>query len=229
MSARGVPLTVGGAFRAALSDFFYNSLRLVGANVVWGAGLLLLVVFAVSWLPGAAIVLVLLALPTAGIFRLAALIARDRPASFSDSLEAWRELLVPALAIGLVVGGLTVVLGSNLFVGILTGQLLGWALGTLAFWGLVATWVVVLVFWPLVADPDRSGEPLATRLRLAVAVVFAMPLRVALLFAALAVVIIVSTIMFAALLTISIAFAALVLARFVLPVADRIEGRAAAE
>jgi len=217
--------SLGGAFRDALSDFFYNSLRLLGANLAWGVVFLAFIFLAFAWLPGAIVALVVLIIPTAGLFRLAALIARDRPASFSDAVTGWREFSIPALEVGVAVVGATVVLGANMIVGLWTGQLIGWVIATLAFWGLVAVWAVAIVLWPLLADPERVNDPLATRVRLAATIVLAWPVRVALLACAIGIVLVASTIMLAALLTISVAFVALVASRFVIPLADRIEHR----
>ena len=70
---------LGGAIRASFSDYYFNSMRLVPANVVWGAGLVGIVLVALVWPLGGLLLLPLLALPTAGIFRLAARIVRVAP------------------------------------------------------------------------------------------------------------------------------------------------------
>lgn len=169
--------------------------------------------------------LLLLSLPTAGVFRLAALIAREQPTAFTDSLDAWRRYLSAALVTGALVGGTALVLMLNLVVGFASGNPVGWAFGTLAAWGLLAIGSVALAFWPLLVDPLRDGQPLRTRVWLAGAVVFASPVRYGLLMLVLAFVVVASTIAFAALITVSIAFVALALCRYVLPAADRLEGR----
>lgn len=195
------------------------------ANVVWGAGFLgvlaLVFVAPLFALPA----LVLLSLPTAGVFRLAALIAREQPTAFTDSLDAWRRYLSAALVTGALVGGAVLILTINLLVGLTSGNPVGWMLGTLAAWGLLAIGSVALAFWPLMMDPLREGQPLRGRLWLSGAVVFASPLRYGLLTLVLALIVVASTIAFAALVTVSIAFVALVLCRYVLPAADRLEGR----
>lgn len=213
------------SLRDATSDFYFNSWRLVPANAIWGLGFALFIFLLLTWLPAALLVLVLLALPTAGIFRLAALLARERPIGFSDSLDAWRAFLRPALLTGAVIGGTSVVLVFNILIGLSSGEPIGWAFGTMAGWGLVAVWVVALAFWPLLVDPAREDEPLLDRLRLAAMIVLSSPLRFGGLLLVLGAVLAVSFVLFAALLTITIAFIALVLARFVLPAADRLEGR----
>lgn len=218
-------LAVGPSIRAAITDFFFNSWRLVPANVIWGLGMILVVLLLYVWPLSALVTLILLSLPTAGIYRLAALIVRDQPVAFSDALSAWREFLRPALLIGAALVGITTVLTVNLIVGFTSTDPIAWAVGTLAAWGLLATWTVALLVWPLVVDPLRDGQPLVQRLQLAGTLLLLAPLRVASLLLVMSAVFVVSAILFAALLTVSIAFIALVTTRYVLPAADRIEGR----
>lgn len=217
---------MGGSLRAALTDFYFNSWRLVPANALWGAALVGLVLVALIYPFGALLLAILLAVPTAGIFRLAVLIVREQPVAFSDALVAWRQFLVPALLTGAVLIVVTALLGFNLALGLTTVDPLLWSLGTLAGWGLLAVWMVALPFWVLLVDPLREGDPLRTRLRLAAMLVLISPLRYAILFLMMTILLIASTILFAALLTLAIAFIALVMARYTLPAADRLEGRA---
>ena len=63
----------------------------MAANIVWGIGLVATLVLLATTsplppLPAA----IAFALPTAGIFRLAAVIGRDEPASMGDAFAAWR-------------------------------------------------------------------------------------------------------------------------------------------
>ncbi len=219
--------TVRGSVRVALSDFYFNSIRLVAANVVWGIGLIVvLVVFASAPLIFAVVAAIALALPTAGIFRIAAIIARDQPADLSDAFGAMRSHALPALAVGALVIGSVVVLGFNFAVGLVAGDPLWLLIGTLAGWGLLALFVGTSAFWPLLLDPVRQGVPLKKKVEVALAVVFSSPGRYLGLTLINAAILIVSTVAFAALLTISIAFVALTLCRYVLPTADRLEGRA---
>jgi uncharacterized membrane protein YesL len=217
---------LGVALRSALTDFYFNSWRLVPANALWGLGLVVTAVVAFA-APGLAVLLtVLLAVPTIGIYRLAALIVRDRQVSFSDALSAWRSHLLPALVTGVALVGLTVGLGFNMLVGLASGEPILWTLATLAGWGLLATWLVALPFWPLLVDPVRDDMRLRQRARLAVTLVLVSPLRFGMLLALMLVVFVASAIFFAALVTISIAFIALVVTRYTLPAADRLEQRA---
>jgi hypothetical protein len=214
-----------GSLRSALVDFFYNSWRLVPANLIWAAvGLGVLAAFVV-WPIGGLLALALLALPTAGVFRLAALIVRDRPVSFSDGLSAWRAYFGPAVVGGVALTLLSSLLLFNVSLGFDARDPLGWAFGTAAVWGLLVIWTLAIVFWPLLVDPQREREPVRSRLRLAGLLVLVFPFRFGLLLLLMVVLFVASSIFLAALVTISIAFMALVLARYVLPAADRLEGR----
>ena len=219
------PQRVGAAIRAAFTDYYFNSMRLVPANVVWGAGLVAIVVVGLAWPLGGLLLLPLLALPTAGIFRLAGGIVRVAPdPGWRDVVWPYRHAAGPSLALGGGVVAATVVLGTNLVAGIGgMGDLVGWALATLAGWGLVAVWSTALVAWPLVADPARDGQPLLRRLRLAVALLLVNPVRIGALAIVVAITTAISTILTAALLTISVAFVALVACRIVYPLADHLE------
>jgi hypothetical protein len=77
----------------------------------------------------------------------------------------------------------------------------------------------------LLVDPRRADITIRARLRTAVLLVVAEPVRMVALGASLAVLIVASAIAFAALVTISVAFAALLSSRFVLPAADRLDAR----
>ncbi|MBA3308397.1 MAG: hypothetical protein H0T04_06895 [Chloroflexi bacterium] len=218
---------LGGAVRSAAVDLYFNSWRLVPANAIWGLLLLITVAVAVYWFVGAVLLLVVLAIPTAGIYRLAALIARGDAAAFSDAVEAYRRYLRRALLLGLIGTVGTTVLGINILTGLLTlGGPLGWAIATAAAWGLVIFWAWLLCLWPLVVDPRREGASLREQMRLAALLVLALPLRIGVLLMATALLLALSTVLFAALITITLAYCALLGCRYVLPAADRLEGRA---
>lgn len=218
---------LGGALRAAAVDLYFNSWRLVPANAIWGALLLLVVAASVYWLPGAVVLLLVLAIPTAGIYKLAALIARGDASAFSDAIEAYRLYLRPALVLGPIATGGTAVFGTNVLTGLLTlGGPLGWAIATAAVWGLVILWAWLLCLWPLVVDPRREGLGLRQTMRLAALLVLAFPFRIGALMLVTALLLVISTVLFAALVTVAVAFCALLGCRYVLPAADRLEGRA---
>lgn len=215
---------LGVAIRAAFSDYYFNSMRLVPANVAWGAGLIVVVLVGLVWPLGGLLLLPLLALPTAGIFRLAARIVRVAPdAGRQDILWPYRHAVRPALLLGVGLVAATVILATNLLVGIGQGQPGGWVLATLAGWGLVAVWGATLVVWPLIVDPAREAQPLLARLRLAAALLLVQPLRIGALAIAVAITTAISAVLTAALLTISVSFIALVACRVVYPAADRLE------
>jgi hypothetical protein len=197
----------------------------VPANVIWGI-LALLTLALVQILPfvGLLFFLLVMPFPTAGIFRLSALIARGQPTHFSDAL-AWRSFGRRALAVGLVVGGLTIVLGFNIVIGLNSTDPLSWAFATAAFWGLLVLWLVAAAVWPLFFDPLRGDERLTDLVRLAALVILVNPVRYLVLMFVLGVFLLISTILAAAIVTISVAYFALTMAFYAIPGADRIEGR----
>jgi hypothetical protein len=229
--AKPSPTRLGAAIRASFTDYYFNSMRLVPANIVWGAGLVGIVLVALVWPLGGLLLLPLLALPTAGIFRLAARIVRvDPDPGWQDVLWPYRHAVGRTLALGVGVVAASVVLGTNLIAGIAgQGDLIGWVLATLAAWGLVAIWAGLLVAWPLVVDPARDGQSLRSRLRIAATVLFVRPTRIAALAIAVAVITAVSAVLMAALLTISVAYIALVACRVVYPAADQLQAAMAGE
>jgi hypothetical protein len=215
---------LGPAFRAAATDFYYQSIRLVPANVAWGAGFLGVIAIAAWVSPIFALVIApLLGLPFVGIVRLASQIVRGEDVVLADFGSAMVTYALPALAAGIGMLVATLVFAANVASGIGVGGPIGWGFATLAAWGLAATWVVSVALWPLLVDPAREAIPVARRARLAGLLVLASPVRFAALAAALAVIALVSAVATPALLSVSVAFVALVAARFVLPAADRLE------
>ena len=222
------PLREGGlrsALRAAAFDFYYQSIRLVPANILWGIAFLAVLAFGVGGGPiSTLLVCPLLAIPYVGVVRLAASTARGHDVVLSDVWRAYRRFGLPALGVGVAVTLGVALLGSNIVAGAAAGSFFGWAFATLAGSGLLAIWVLSFPLWILMVDPERDERPLRDRLRLAVLVVLAAPGRMALLSLVLTIILLVSTVAFAALLTISVSFTSLVAARYVLPLADRLEG-----
>ncbi len=219
---------VGQALRRAGVDGYYQSIRLVPANLAWGLVFLLVVVvvLAGAWLPIIAAV-ALLAIPWLGIVRLTAQIVRGHDAVLSDVPNAWRRWFLPGLAAGLCFAGATAILWSNVLLGVIGGGVVGWSLATLAGWGLVLGWLFALCFWPILVDPQREGIGLVGAARLAGLLVLAVPLRLAGVGLTLALIALVSTILFAAIVTVSAAFIGLTASHFVLPAADELERRLA--
>jgi hypothetical protein len=226
------PLPVGDglwpALRAAAVDFYYHSIRLVVANLVWG------VAFFVIWsltIAGAPLlgflVAPLLAVPWVGVVRLAALIARGDDVVLSDAFGAYRGYLVPALVAGVATTAGLGLLGWNVASGLWSGGPIGWVFATLAGWGFAVGAAISLAFWPLLVDPRRAGRPFLATVRLAALVVLAHPIRMAGFGLVVVVVGAVGTIAAAAIVTFALAWIALAACRVVLPLADRLEGAAA--
>ena len=215
---------IRSALRAAAVDFYYQSIRLVPANVLWGVAFLAVLAIGIGTGPLAPLVLApLLAIPYVGVVRLAALTARGRDVVLSDVWSAYRAFGLTALALGAAQTLAVAVLASNAVAGATAGGPIGWVFATLASSGLIATWVVGFPLWVLVVDPDRADRPLRSRLRLAVLLAIAAPGRLGALALVLAVILAISTVAFAALITISVAYAELAAARFILPLSDRFE------
>jgi len=207
-----------------LSDFYFNSIRLVAANLIWSAAVVVLWVGFLA-APPVAVLTPLLAFPTASLFRIASLTHRGGLTSFWDGLAVWRTSAAPILLLGVALAGCVAVFLFNLSIGIVSGSPIGWSLATLAAWGLAVTWVFAWVAWPVLLDPSRSDRSVRDRLRLAGLLVIAFPLRFAGLGLVLGLLLLASTMAVVVLATIGVAFAALVAARYVLPAADRLERR----
>jgi uncharacterized membrane protein YesL len=215
---------MGTALRAALSDYYFNSMRLVAANVLWGAGLIGVLLVGLAWPLGALLLLPLLALPAAGIFRMAARIVRGEPdVGLRDILWPYRAALGSTLLLGGAFVAVLLVLATNVIVGIVQAAGAGWVIATLAAWGLVAVWTGALVAWPLIVDPARSDQPLGDRLRLAGGLLLVDPVRFGALAVVVALVSLISVVLTAAILTVSVSFVALLACRTVYPAADRLQ------
>jgi uncharacterized membrane protein YesL len=226
VEAHGGKRTPGiwSGLRAALTDFYFNSGRLVGANVVWGVAAVGLALVWLAWPLGTLILAPLLAFPTVGIFRVAArIVRRDGPVSFGDAFTAYRDYAGPTFILGLASVAAGLVLGTNAVVGLTQVEPVGWVIGTLATWGLVVAWCGLIVVWPIVVDPDRADESLRRRLRLVGLLLLAQPGRFALLGIVVALIAVVCTILVVALLTVGVSYIALVACRVVYPTADAFE------
>lgn len=217
-------MSLGGALRTSMHDFYFNSWRLAPANLLWGA-VLILAVIASPGSPIGLLLLIALAVPTAGIYRMSALIARGQPAGFSDFLDGMRRLGPVAALLGLGAAALGYVFTTNVFVGLGADNPLGWLITALALWGLIGLAMFLIAAWPLLVDPDREDVGLRARLTLAGLVVIGRPMRVLALTLVVGVVLAVSTVLFALLAMVSVAYVALVSSRYLLPLADDIEAR----
>jgi uncharacterized membrane protein YesL len=217
-------MSIRAALRQALRDFYFNSWRLAPANLLWGIVLIAaLLIGPVSIVGGALIIL--LAAPTAGLYRMGALVARDEPASFGDFFGAIRQFGPGAIAVAVAVAALGLVLTTNLSVGLASDNPLGWLISAMALWGDVAIVLFLVVFWPVFVDPRRDGQSLRQKLALAGLGVIGRPIRVSALTLTVALVLMASTILFAMLVIVSVAYVAIVSSRVVLPMVDELEGR----
>lgn len=216
------PPTLRGAVRGAAEDLYYNSFRFLGANLLLGLVLIAIALVSLGTLAGL-LALILAVPPAAGIMRLATTLQRDGHVDFTDFAEAirrpWRRLALGAVQlVALLVLVVDALLGGAM------GGLAGTFLTVSALYGVLIWWVYGLALWPLLEDPRRD-DPVPGRLRLAALVVVAFPLRMLGIGLLLGALLLVSAVAVAPLVTISVAFAWLVAARFVLPLADRLEGR----
>ena len=215
---------IASCFRAAAIDFYYQSIRLVPANLLWGLSFLAWLIVSVSTGPLVTLATApLVAIPYVGVVRLAALTARGRDVVLSDVVDAIRRFGLAALVSGAVAALAVAILASNALLGANLGGPAGWLISTLAAAGLVGLWVFGVPFWVLLVDPEREDRPVRARLRLAMLLVVAAPGRFSWLALLLAGLLLVSTVAFVALLTIAPAYASLVAARYTLPLADRLE------
>jgi len=217
-------VSLTGALRQSLTDFYFNSWRLAPANLVWGVGFIAVIVAGPLSAAGV-VILVLLAIPLAGLHRMAALLARDEPVGFSDFVDGIRRFAVPAVAVATGAAVLAAVFTTNIVVGLAAGGPIGWFISALALWGDVALAMLLVAWWPVLVDPRREGLALRRRLALAGLVVIGRPGRVFGLTVLVTAILIVSTVLFAAILLVSVAYVALVSARYVLPLLDALEAR----
>jgi hypothetical protein len=218
------PPQLGGALREAAVDFYFNSWRLVPANLIWGVLLLVVLGATAIWLPLAALAS-LLAVPVVGIYRICALIHRGASVSFSDAITGMRRFGGSALLLGVAATFVAVAFMANISVGMSIGGVPGGVFSVLAAYGLLGLAMFLVAAWPIVVDPLREELSLRRRLRLAFLVIAARPGRMLLLTVVVVAILVASTVLFAALLTVSLAYVSLVTTRYVLPAADRLEGR----
>jgi uncharacterized membrane protein YesL len=213
--------------RDAISDFYFNAWRFLAANILIGA-LLVVVLFAAAWHPLGLLLVTLLLLPAMGTMRMATRLVRDFHTDLGEFADAVRRPW-PLLGVGLVQLAALVVLVGDILIAATWRSWAGTILLVGAGYGLLALWTYALVAWPLLLDPERDGEPVMARLRLAFVVILVHPVRIGLFGLLVGGVLAISTALVAPILTFSVGVAWLAIARFVLPVADRIEGRATIE
>lgn len=218
------PPRLGGALREAAFDFYYNSWRFVPANVVWGILFIAIMLGGGLWLPALGL-FALLAIPVVGLYRMGVLVARGAGTDLSDFFAGIRRFWRPALGAGVAATFLATVFTANVVIGLQFGGVFGWVFSALALYADIGLAMLLVAFWPLLVDPLREDIPLRTRLRLAVLVNLSRPGRMFVLTLVIGLILLASTFLFVALVTVSVAFVSLVATRYVLPAADRLEGR----
>ena len=224
MASKPPATSIGQAIRLAGSDLYFNSLRFVPANVVCALGLLAVLFAAISW-PPALVLGALLAVPIAGIHRMAALLARGEATSISDFVGGMRRFGLQATGVLAGTAILAVVLVTNVLTGFASEGPIGWFVGATALWGLVALVMVLIAIWPVLVDPRREDRPLRRRLQLAGLVLIGRPGRLFLLTVLIVAILVVSTVLLGAIVLVGIAYTSLLATRWVLPAADDLEAR----
>ena len=210
--------------RTAVEDLYYNGVRLVAANLVWGIGAVL-TAFALARSPFGVIALLAMVPLTAGLMGMATALVRERSIVMSDFLRPVRARFWKILALGATQLALTIIAGFDLVLGLQLGGVVGIAMAVTALYTGLALWVLAWTIWPIVTDPERRDEPIRSCVRVGALLVLAHPIRLGLMALVVAVIAVASTILVAAIITFAAAYLALVAAHFVLPSADRLEGR----
>ena len=217
-------VSIARAVRQAAVDFYFNSWRFVPANLAWALLLLVVLFAAVTW-PPAIVLAVTLAVPVAGLHRMAAILARGEATSLSDFVDGVRRYAVPATGIGAGAAILGFVLVTNVATGLGADNPLGWFLGATAAWGLVALAMYLVAVWPILVDPNREGAPVRRRLQLAGLVVIGRPGRLFVVTILVGATLVASTALLGAIVLVGVAYASLLATRWVLPTADELEAR----
>jgi hypothetical protein len=216
--------SIGQAVRLAGSDFYFNSWRFVPANVAWALAVLAALLAAMVWTP-AVVLAPLVAVPIAGIHRMAAVLARGEAAGFSDFLDGMRRFGLLAAGVLAAIALLALILVTNLVTGFASNEPLGWFVGATALWGLVALAMALITVWPILVDPRHEDAPLRRRLQLAGLVVIGRPGRLFLLTLLIAAILVASTALLGAIVLVGVAYSSLLATRWVLPAVDELEAR----
>jgi hypothetical protein len=215
---------LGRVLRTAAEDLYYHGVRLVACNLVWGIGAVL-TAFALTRSALGLLALVIMVPVTIGLMGMATAVVRERTVVMGDFVRPIRGRFWPLMALAASQFVLTVVVAFDVLLGLQIGGVLGVFMAVFAFYSLVALWVLAWTIWPIVTDPERRSEPVRAAVRLGALLVLAHPIRLGMMALVLAAIALASTILVAAIITIAAAYLALVAAHFVLPSADRLEGR----
>jgi uncharacterized membrane protein YesL len=210
--------------RTAAEDLYYHGVRLVVANLVWGIAAVVTAFAVTRSVFGLLALLVMIPL-TAGLMGMATALVREKSLVMSDFVRPIRGRFWRILGLGALQLAVTIIAGFDLMLGIQIGGIVGLVLAIIAFYTGLFLWVLAWTIWPIVTDPERLTEPIRSGVRLGALLVLAHPIRLGAMALVLAVISAVSTILAAAIITFAAAYVALVAAHFVLPSADRLEGR----
>lgn len=221
--------SVGRAVRDAGADLYLNSSLFVPANLVWGVVALVIGAVVLAWTPGL-VFAVFLAAPLAGIFRMAALLARGDAASLGDFLVATRQFALPSIGVAAAGLGVALILVIDIDLGF-GGSLglFGWFLGASGIYGLLALVMLLVAVWPVLVDPAHDDLSIRRRLQLAGLVMIGRPGRLFAVTVLVVGVLAIATVLLGVLLIVGVAFAALLATRWVLPTLDYLEARVAAD
>lgn len=215
---------LGRVLRTAAEDLYYHGVRLVAANTLWGIGAAL-TAYSVSRSVAGFLALAVMVPLTIGLMGMATAVVRERSVVMSDFARAIRGRFWRLFALAMAQFALTALAAFDLALGVQIGDIVGVIMAVIAFYTLLAIWVLALTVWPIVTDPERRTEPVRSAVRLGALLVMAHPIRMSGMALVLAVATVASTILVAAIVTFGAAYVALVAAHFVLPSADRLEGR----
>lgn len=218
----------GSAVREAGLDLYYHSVRLVPANVLWGVSLVGVAYVVSRDLVFAPLLVVMVPL-TMGLMGMATTLVRSRRLFWSDAVDAVRPRFWSQLGIGIAQLVLIAVAAADVLIGLQLPGLVGPVVVIGGIYTLAAIWLLAVTTWPLLLDPERRRDRIRPRLRLGFMLAVAHPLRMGAAAASLGVLLAVSTVLAAALVTVSGALAMLIAAHYILPAADRLEGRATLE
>lgn len=175
--------------------------------------------------PWGLLLVVLLVLPAAGTMRMATRLVRDFHTDLGDFAEVVRHPW-PALGVGLAQLAVTVVLVGDILIAAAWRSWPGTFLLIGALYALIALWTYAVVAWPLLLDPERDAEGVRSRLRLALVLFLVHPVRIGLFALLIGALLVLATFVIMPVLTFAVGLLWLAIARYVLPLADRIEGRA---
>ena len=218
---------LGRVLRTSAEDLYYHGVRLVPTNVAWG--LVVLAGLALLSTPIVFVVLIALVPLTAGVMGMATTLVRSRTLVMSDFIGSIRPRLWAIVGIGIAQLVLVGVAAVDLLIGLQVGGFVGLILTVTSAYTAIAIWLLAVVAWPLLLDPLRGDLGTRECLRLGLLLVVAHPVRIGLLALVVGAVFAASTVLLAAIVTFAVAFGFLVCAHYVLPAADRLEGRATVE